>query len=87
MRKTPPRRVKMLVRDYIEDSLYNPNYGYFSKNATIFGDRTKPIDFNALRDSAEFTSEVGKSYAEYRHDTQLWHTPTELFRVRGFFSI
>ena len=29
--KHPPRRVKMLVRDYIEDSLYNPHYGYFSK--------------------------------------------------------
>jgi hypothetical protein len=27
--KHPPRRVKMLVRDYIEDSLYNPHYGYF----------------------------------------------------------
>jgi hypothetical protein len=77
----PPRRVKMLVRDFIEDSLYNPTYGYFSKNATIFGTKNEPFNFNSLRDSAEFTSEVGKHYAEYKHNAQLWHTPTELFRV------
>ena len=32
----PPRCAGMLVRDFIEDSLYNPNYGYFSKKALIF---------------------------------------------------
>src|ERR1700761_2865792 len=35
-RTTPPTCVKMLIRDYIEDSLYNPHYGYFSKQATVF---------------------------------------------------
>jgi len=35
-RKERPRRVKMLMRDFIEDSLYNPHYGYFSKNVSIF---------------------------------------------------
>ena len=32
-RRERPRRVKMLMRDFIEDSLYNPQYGYFSKYA------------------------------------------------------
>lgn len=33
---TPPRKVRMLARDFIDDSLYNPNYGYFPKQAVIF---------------------------------------------------
>ena len=32
LRTTPPKESQMLVRDFIDDSLYNPNYGYFSKN-------------------------------------------------------
>ena len=83
--KHPPTRVKMLVRDYIEDSLYNPHYGYFSKRATIVTS-PKHIDFATLRDSAEFQEEVAKRYVSYGKDgpgpgKQLWHTPTEIFKV------
>ena len=84
----PPLGVKMLVRDFIEDSLYNPNYGYFPKQATIFNAKDTTFDFPSLRDSAEFQEEVGAKYAAYgadKHDgpgRQLWHTPTELFKVR-----
>jgi hypothetical protein len=82
----PPKCVKMLVRDFIEDSLYNPNYGYFPHQATIFTSN-KNIDFGLLRDSVDFQAEVAKRYAEYGADEengpgkQLWHTPTELFKV------
>ena len=89
----PPVGVKMLIRDFIEDSLYNPNYGYFPKQAMIFDARDIAFDFPRLRDSAEFQEEVASKYADYgpdRHDgpgRQLWHTPTELFKVRNcFFS-
>ncbi|KAK7984139.1 hypothetical protein PG990_012855 [Apiospora arundinis] len=85
-----PRRVKMLMRDFVEDSLYNPHYGYFSKQAVIFTPG-KPFDFPALRDEPEFYSELGQRYTEFEdeldsklpapNDTrQLWHTPTEMFR-------
>jgi hypothetical protein len=83
----PPVGVKMLVRDFIEDSLYNPNYGYFPKQATIFNAQDIAFDFPRLRDSVEFQEEVASKYAEYgsdKHDgpgRQLWHTPTELFKV------
>ncbi|KAI0738529.1 DUF185-domain-containing protein [Daedaleopsis nitida] len=82
--REPPRCVKMLVRDYIEDSLYNPHYGYFSKQATIFS-ALEPIDFSAVRNSTDFEAEVTKKYAAYGEDgegpgKQLWHTPTELFK-------
>ncbi|KIX01846.1 uncharacterized protein Z518_09573 [Rhinocladiella mackenziei CBS 650.93] len=83
-----PRRVKMLTRDFIEDSLYNPNYGYFSKHATIFNAGT-PFDFPTIKDGAEFNRMVDLSYMEFEdaldevapdETRQLWHTPTELFR-------
>jgi len=88
-RKERPKRVKMLMRDFIEDSLYNPYYGYFSKNVTIFSPGA-PFDFNRIRDEPEFHRLLGERYTQfedkldeeggYREDRQLWHTPTELFR-------
>ncbi|KAL0953389.1 hypothetical protein HGRIS_004628 [Hohenbuehelia grisea] len=82
----PPRSVKMLVRDFIEDSLYNPHYGYFPKQATIFDTVDTAFDFASLRNEVEFQEEVGIKYAAYGADghsgpgKQLWHTPTELFK-------
>ncbi|KAK5105728.1 hypothetical protein LTR62_002330 [Meristemomyces frigidus] len=87
-RKERPKRTKMLMRDFIEDSLYNPHYGYFSKNVTIFSPGA-PFDFNRIADEPEFNRLMGERYTEfedkldekeYREDRQLWHTPTELFR-------
>jgi len=88
----PPKRVRMLVRDFIEDSLYNPHYGYFSKRATIFtapdcGGAEGGFDFNNYRDNAEFEANVARRYKEIGDGEedgpgrQLWHTPTELFQV------
>ncbi|KAG2110360.1 DUF185-domain-containing protein [Suillus discolor] len=88
--RKPPTRVRMLVRDFIEDSLYNPHYGYFSKRATIFtapphcGGVEGGFDFNKYRDSAEFEVDVAKRYGEFGNGEedgpgrQLWHTPTEV---------
>ncbi|KAG6821482.1 hypothetical protein H0H93_010206 [Arthromyces matolae] len=76
----------MLVRDFIEDSLYNPNYGYFPNQATIFNTDGSTVDFDSLRDATEFQEVVAQKYAAYgadKHDgpgRQLWHTPTELFK-------
>ncbi|ROV92847.1 hypothetical protein VPNG_09085 [Cytospora leucostoma] len=83
-----PRRVKMLMRDFIEDSLYNPHYGYFSKQVVIFTPG-EPFDFGSIRDELEFHSLLSQRYSEFEDaldtkepsDTrQLWYTPTELFR-------
>lgn len=87
--KEPPTRVKMLARDFIEDSLYNPHYGYFPKQATIVTSSSTKLDFTSVRDSAEFQEETGKRYSAYGTDAQqgpgrqLWHTPTELFKVHS----
>lgn len=70
------------------DSLYNPNYGYFSKQAVIFSPG-EPFDFTALRDEPSFHKILGDRYNQFEDELdakelnetrQLWHTPTELFR-------
>lgn len=71
------------------DSLYNPSYGYFSKQAVIFSPG-EPFNFAAMRDELEFQSVLGNRYTEFEDllddvegenpTRQLWHTPTELFR-------
>ena len=86
--KEPPTEVKMLVRDFIEDSLYNPHYGYFPKQATIFT-YTDPIDFKKMRNAVEFQDEVARRYESFETTDegpgrQIWHTPTELFKVCSF---
>lgn len=83
-----PTRTKMLVRDFIDNSLYNPNYGYFSKQAVIFSPE-KDFDFPQIRDHLHFMNLISKKYKEIEGDVdevdevarQVWHTPTELFKV------
>jgi hypothetical protein len=78
----------MLLRDFVEDSLYNPHYGYFSKNVTIFHPGM-PFEFDKIKDEPELQKILGHRYTQFedkldeieQSDTrQLWHTPTELFR-------
>ncbi|KAF3399114.1 hypothetical protein DPV78_006164 [Talaromyces pinophilus] len=87
-RRERPRQVKMLTREFIEDSLYNPHYGYFSKHATIFHPG-EPFDFSRIEDGPHFHRLLGERYTEFEDKLdetnpdiarQLWHTPTELFR-------
>ena len=68
----------MLVHNSIEDSLYNPHYGYLSRQATVFTSAGDPIDFRAMHDLVEF--EVARRYTAYGMDEerpgrQIWHTP------------
>lgn len=133
----------MLARDFIDDSLYNPNYGYFPKQAVIF-DPDAVVDAQKLRDvmqetagpatsitaggSAQMHSSVeqaekqakavgrrrrqGFDFASMRNMSdwdrtvaetyglledadektsglgrQVWHTPTELFKVGDLPSL
>ncbi|CAE6413877.1 unnamed protein product [Rhizoctonia solani] len=85
--KEPPRRLKMLSRDFIDDALYNPHYGYFPKQATIFTPET-PFDFAQIPNSRAFHQAVAERYRDYVLEAgvgtgpgrQVWHTPTELFK-------
>ncbi|ODQ77225.1 hypothetical protein BABINDRAFT_54974 [Babjeviella inositovora NRRL Y-12698] len=59
-----PKNVKMLTSDFIEDSLYNPHYGYFNKEVEIF-QTEKPFDYNNIRDNDEFINQWYKEYKKY----------------------
>ncbi|OAD70319.1 hypothetical protein PHYBLDRAFT_171703 [Phycomyces blakesleeanus NRRL 1555(-)] len=60
----------------------------FSKQAVIFSPETD-FDFNRMQDHLEFMIELAKLYKEIEGDVdevdevarQVWHTPTELFKV------
>ncbi|KAJ2764693.1 hypothetical protein IWQ56_004393, partial [Coemansia nantahalensis] len=92
--KKPPRNVTMLARDFIGDSLYNPAYGYFSKQALIFSPKDG-YEFARFRDSAAFLEAMGRQYEEIERELddvrsiprQLWHTPTEILKPWYGFSI
>ncbi|KAJ1907265.1 hypothetical protein IWQ60_011898 [Tieghemiomyces parasiticus] len=89
--KRPPKGTQMLVRDFVDDCLYNPHYGYFSKQASIYTAPAESFDIPAMRDSLEFMDRVADRYREMdgggaphsatsnRVSRQVWHTPTELF--------
>ncbi|KAJ1735406.1 hypothetical protein LPJ61_000570 [Coemansia biformis] len=92
--KKPPRNVTMLARDFIGDSLYNPAYGYFSKQALIFSPKDG-YDFARFRDSAAFLTAMGRQYEDIERELddvrsiprQLWHTPTEILKPWYGYSI
>lgn len=78
----------MLARDFIDDSLYNPRYGYFSKQAVILSP-TKGSDFGAYRDNADFQAHQSELFQEFEGSVeeknlsaprQVWQTPTEMFK-------
>jgi hypothetical protein len=96
----------MLARDFIDDCLYNPHYGYFSTQAVIFdpddvgpgadkvgkelATRTEGFDFASFKSSRAFEDEVARRYGVFEAGEsgvgkgpgrQIWHTPTELFKV------
>ncbi|KAK9320246.1 S-adenosyl-L-methionine-dependent methyltransferase [Lipomyces orientalis] len=85
-----PKRVSMLTRDFIDDSLYNPHYGYFARQAMIYSP-DKPFEYSQIKSPDDFVNEWSSSYKRYdkilekKPDDpdsipQLWHTPTELFQ-------
>lgn len=70
-----------LVRDFIQDCLYSPTHGYFSRMVNIFG-LGEPIQYNKLKGQDEYGRRLVELYrkqsgAGYH---QLWHTPSELFK-------
>ncbi|KAK9458935.1 S-adenosyl-L-methionine-dependent methyltransferase [Lipomyces oligophaga] len=84
-----PRKVSMLTRDFIDDSLYNPQYGYFTRQATIYSPE-KPFEYNSLQGNDEFVDKWAKSYVRYDSlvaKTTRAHTTNPLFSDHSTTSI
>ncbi|CAO1614638.1 unnamed protein product [Parajaminaea phylloscopi] len=67
-----PRGVRMLTRDFIHDSLYNPHYGYFSRHAVLLPESKqfsqsgrKGWDFAAFKNDEHFLRAVEERYIEF----------------------
>lgn len=68
-----PKGVRMLARDFIHDSLYNPTYGYFSRHAILLPDGKKhqrAYDFPALTNERQFMIAVEERYLEFENSIQ-----------------
>ncbi|QPG72844.1 hypothetical protein FOA43_000146 [Brettanomyces nanus] len=59
-----PKNVKMLTSDFIEDSLYNPKYGYFSREVVIF-QPDEPFNYKNLKGRDDFLDQWLKAYNKY----------------------
>jgi len=73
-----------LVRQFIDDCLYNPRTGYFNRIVNIFDGGKEPIRFQELKDQEDYTRRLHQMYREQSREDdeyyQLWHTPSELFK-------
>lgn len=68
-----PKSVRMLARDFIHDSLYNPTYGYFSRHAVLLPDGQKhqrAYDFPAFANERAFMVAVEERYSEFENSIQ-----------------
>ena len=78
-----------LVREYIQDCLYNPNYGYFCKMVSILDGASGAggIDFPSLKNERAFQVKLAELYGYEKHVSYTeenkfhnkWHTASELF--------
>ncbi|WFD17897.1 hypothetical protein MCAP1_000106 [Malassezia caprae] len=77
---TRPRSVRMLTRDFIHDSLYNPHYGYFSRQAELLPSQKKnashevhldvAFPFQDIKNETEFMKEVQLRYMAFEERFQ-----------------
>lgn len=71
--KTRPKKVKMTACDFIDDALYNPHYGYFSKEVEIF-QPANPFDYQNIRDIEEFYDSWKNEYRKMEAPSLLSST-------------
>ena len=55
---------ELLLRDFIQSSLYHPEKGYFSSRAPPVGRLAQPIQFGRIVGEQEYKVVLSKLYAE-----------------------
>lgn len=61
----------MLARDFIDDSLYNPHYGYFSRHAVLLPEdrkRGRLLDLAAYKDERAFMMAIEERYQAFEDE-------------------
>lgn len=71
----------MLVREFIDDSLYNPHYGFYAKR-----DESVLPEFEAMQEEDYIKNlkrlNNSKGSVHHRDIHQMRYTMTELFKVK-----
>lgn len=67
----------MLLRRYVEHSLYSRAAGYFAAKHVVGGLR-KPLQFNSLKNEADYKYAIHRSW-DAGAEGSAWPTPSELF--------
>jgi hypothetical protein len=77
----PPTRTKMLVRDFIDDCLYNPHYGFYAKPSESVLPEFEEMEQE--EDHLKYMSRLAKTHGRinHHHVQHLRYTLTELFKV------
>lgn len=68
-----PKKARMLGREFIDDSMYNPHYGYFSKSAEIFSLKDK-FEVDKMGNIDSFIDQWSIEYKKQQNDMRA-HVP------------
>ncbi|KAI8975192.1 S-adenosyl-L-methionine-dependent methyltransferase [Mycotypha africana] len=83
--KIPPKRSKMLLRDFVDDALFNPNYGYYSSATSLLSSPNKQSQMDRENVEDEHYIHYRNRGKVRRQQEQQQHMPlrytlTELFK-------
>ena len=86
--KTRPRSVRMLARDFVHDSLYNPSYGYFSRQAVLLPEDEQAGEqgrfaFNEIKNETDFMRDVQMRYISFEERFQARREAQDRARSKG----
>ncbi|EGC39880.1 hypothetical protein DICPUDRAFT_26158 [Dictyostelium purpureum] len=73
-----------IMRDFIQDSLYNQDYGYFQTKEVIISPNIKIPPLNSLKNFREYNNYLHYIYKSLEH---AWLTPVELYKPYYSWSI
>lgn len=74
--KSSASQERLLLRDYIQRSLYDPIHGYFSNSKSPVLGHSNKFKLQEIRSRAAYQQTVAATYASTGHG---WMTPVELF--------
>ncbi|KAM9952920.1 hypothetical protein ACTFIR_007976 [Dictyostelium discoideum] len=78
------KKKTQLMRDFIQDSLYNKDYGYFQTKEVIIPSDIETPKLNSLGNFKEYTNYLHYIYKSLEH---AWLTPVEIFKPYYSWSI
>ncbi|KAK0526069.1 hypothetical protein OC842_005300 [Tilletia horrida] len=80
---TRPTSVRMLARDFIDDSLYNPHYGYFSRQAVLLPDHERLLADGGAMDGFAFEKFKNERHFMRHVEERYMHFESQFEKEEG----